>query len=456
MTGDETQDDAALRKEEHRILVFGPVPNLPENWSAIACNGHERPHASDESFDAVLVTQPTQASVLLGWLHNGPSPIAPVIDLSGGNLPFADVQAPLLTHDTLSAGLVRATEISNELDALSPIPMNQDRDGLAILGLAYSRGIGFVPVLDAGQKDLYFYPLLVGIADACGWLEALAASDLLTRHFHDRVYVCERCQSARLSVREVCAVCKSPHISEDTLVHHYRCGMEGPRTAFLHGETLVCPKCNGQLRHFGVDYDTPGQVIHCEACGGTEAEPEISFLCIDCREVTPGAAAQRRDWHSFSLTEAGEVAAVEGRLPGTRLQTLEEGLNGWRSPHEMAMLLHLCMGLEARYQRPFTVVTLTLSDPAAITARSGRTGLVRLHRLLVDLVVETVGSTDGVAILGDRIIICFPETPPDHVPLIVKRLQERFSGTVADSNSIEVRFVPVNEVAELASDLGKT
>ena len=453
MTDQESAAASSPGATERRLVVFGPVPTLSAGWTAVVPTAGDHPGAVSGPFDTVLVSAPIQSSVLLGWLYDSASPLAPLIDLSGANLARADIQAPIVTPDTVAAGLARAGALASELDMLAPVPLNQDRDGLIILGLMFSRKADLVPVLDAGQKDFYCYPRLDGISDASSWLEMLADAGLLSRTFHDRVYVCGQCQSARLSVREVCQGCKSSQITEETLVHHYRCGMQGPRSTFLHGETLVCPKCSGVLRHFGVDYDTPGQIICCHACGGTATDPEISFLCADCRTVTSGASARRRDWHSFRLTKAGEVAAIEGRLPGTRLHAMMEGLKGWRSPREMASLLDLCAGLASRYKRPYTVATLSLADPSAIIARSGRTGLARLHRLIVDLVAETVRSTDGVAILGDRVIICLPETPPDHGPFIVKRLRDRLGAAVADADTVQIAIIPAEEVGALAAEL---
>ncbi len=445
--------ESLVDAKERKLVVFGPVPALLDGWRAIIPDSGNSHGAADVSFDAVLVTAPTQPALLLGWLYDSASPLAPLIDLSGGTLARADVQGPLPTPDALASGLASAIRIATEVDMLSPVPLNQDRDGLIVLGLMLTRKVDLVPVLDARQRDLYSYPLLDGIPDAPGWLESLADSGLVSRHFHDRVYVCGQCQSARLSVRELCQACKSSQITEETLVHHYRCGMQGPRSAFLRGESLVCPKCSSVLRHFGVDYDTPGQIICCKSCGGTATEPEIAFLCADCATVTTGAAAQRRDWHSFRLSQAGEVAAIEGRLPGTRLQAMMKNIEGWRSPRELAKLLDLCVGLAKRYKRPFTVVTLTLADPSTVIAKSGRSGLARLHRLIVDLVAETVRSTDGVAILGESIVICMPETPPDHAPFIEKRLRDRLGSAVADAHTVQIAIIPTEEVGALSARL---
>jgi hypothetical protein len=428
------------------VVVFGPSPALGDDWVAVEQD-------ADGPFDAVLITAPVNPSAFLGWLYDSASPLAPVIDLAGGTMARADLTAPIATSDMVVTGLSKAVEIAGRLSAMAPIPLNQDRDGLIILGLASSRSTVLKPVLDASHRALYSYPVLDGIADAPGWLETLAHSGLMSRTFHDRVYICPQCQSARLSVREVCPACKSTNVAEESLVHHYRCGMQGPRSAFLKGQTLVCPKCNDVLRHFGVDYDTPGQVFACAACGGTATEPEISFLCADCGAVTTGAAAQRRDWHVYRLTEAGEVAAIEGRLPGTRLSSMMASVHGWRSPPEMAMLINLCMGLKKRYTRPFMVATLTLTDPDTVIARTGRGGLARLHRLLVDLVAETVRNTDGVAILGDRIIICLPETPPENGPFLAKRLRERLDKAVADASTVRIAVLPEEEVPALEAEL---
>ncbi len=146
--------------------------------------------------------------------------------------------------------------------------------------------------------------------------ESLVLRGFLKRRFFDRLHECPNCHSRRLSVREECPSCRSADLRESPLIHHFHCATILPQEQFRQGMSLVCPKCQRQLRNYGKDYDRPGEAYTCNTCEATSSEVEVGFVCLDCNARTDGEAIQQVDLHSYLLTDAG-AAFLEGRLSVT-------------------------------------------------------------------------------------------------------------------------------------------
>lgn len=105
---------------------------------------------------------------------------------------------------------------------------------------------------------------------------------------------------------------RSADLHETPLIHHFHCAAVLPEEQFRQGMSLVCPKCQRQLRNYGKDYDRPGEAYTCNTCEATSSELEVGFVCLDCNARMDGEAIQQVDLYSYLLTDAG-VAFLEGR-----------------------------------------------------------------------------------------------------------------------------------------------
>lgn len=351
--------------------------------------------------------------------------LAAVLDLSGARSPRADFSAEINAPDGLARGLDTAMLLAEARAAVAPLPDNEDRPGLTALALSITRKRDLEPRLDASLPCMFDYPLLAGIAGPRALLEQLADAGLLKRHFHERAYLCGSCQSSRMLARDVCVACGGAHLEQQTLIHHYRCGEQAPKSHFLRGDQLVCLKCDRVLRHFGVDYDAPGPVYVCRSCGKTAPEPEARFLCADCHASTRGIDAEALDWYSYSPTEAAHAAVAEGRLPHAGLECLLDSLPGWRTPRDFALTLDLSRRLHARYSRPYAVLRIDAQASAEAMERYGRAGVAQMHQMLADLVRQTVRETDCFAQIDGKLLLLLPETSREHCEVLFERLRTR-------------------------------
>jgi len=126
----------------------------------------------------------------------------------------------------------------------------------------------------------------------------------------ERVNLCKKCSSSYLHFVETCHKCKSVDIQTESLIHHFRCAYIGPETDFQQEDVLVCPKCDKVLRHIGVDYDKPSEIINCGSCNHQSQQSAILANCVDCGKENDLANLHSKEMYNISLTEQGKNLAL--------------------------------------------------------------------------------------------------------------------------------------------------
>lgn len=180
----------------------------------------------------------------------------------------------------------------------------------AALAFAYTRRTDIRPHYDPNTPRVCAYPALPGHPDLGAALRDLSAAGLLTAEPVDTLPQCPDCGSARTLAREVCVGCGRAILDEMPIVHHYRCGYQGPESDFLEGggSGHICPKCQRELRHFGRDHDRSGILYVCRSCGTHMSEPEPGFACVDCGAQTPGDRMTFRRLEAYRISPAAGIA----------------------------------------------------------------------------------------------------------------------------------------------------
>ena len=155
-----------------------------------------------------------------------------------------------------------------------------------------------------------------------------AQKNWLSKKLVDRVNLCRSCDSSYLHFSETCHKCGSIDIESESLIHHFRCAYIGPESDFNQEETLICPKCDKVLRHIGVDYDKPSEILQCNSCNHQSQQSAISAQCIDCGSTNEHSKLHSKEIYSLHLTSEGMDVA---RNPSgfslevdSRKQTLQE------------------------------------------------------------------------------------------------------------------------------------
>jgi len=166
------------------------------------------------------------------------------------------------------------------------------------IGFIYPEIMAFL----GGETDEYIFQLL----------EFLEAQNLLNGSFFAKSYFCNHCHSAFLNFQEICPHCQSADLNISDLIHHYRCAYVGPEKDFFQGSQLICPKCDKELRHIGVDFDKPSIVYSCNQCAYDFQEADIKTVCFNCGAISNPEALILRKIKSYTLTTLAKNVAIYG------------------------------------------------------------------------------------------------------------------------------------------------
>jgi ribosomal protein S27E len=403
----------------------------------------------EDDFDLIIAPN-TSTQTLPELVARCSNPAAPMIAFSNSMLPRADVVVRDSQATTLLAAFRSVQPIVERVSALPPLPLGYERAGLLALELCYTRNCSIEARWQPNNPDLIEYPMLLGIDNPRAVLEEMADADLLRRRFCERLHMCARCGSSRLHAREVCGACKSSHLAEEPLVHHYACAFQGPQRLFEAASGYVCPKCRKQLRHYGVDYDKPGVVIACHSCGDTLAEPDVGFTCVDCSTYTGGDAAAQRDWHHYDLLADGVAAIRSGQLPR---MDVAEGMPGGCPPREFRLFVARALAVARHHNRPFTAWRATF-DVENLKTQIGPRGVPQVCQFVRDLVVHKLREGDIATALPAGIAVCLPETDRAQTEALVRQVMDYIAANLQPRLKISVELLDREQIGGMLEDLG--
>lgn len=307
------RDDAPANEDLSALLALDrnflrwPQDLNPKRLSARALQATIR----KENFDALLIEELRGAADIssiwnVRFLH-----LLPVIDCTGRLGARADFNFFDPSRNDVKKIEDLIEGFNSRCALLHHDILYSDDLGAKILARLFVSNTFLSPIYDERSRTLFQYNTLLGVEVIDQQVKALTEKRLLKPRFFDRVHVCGRCQSSQFNVREECPQCRSPDIAEESYLHHFKCAYQGPESDFRRGEDLVCPKCRSELRHFGHDYDRPGIMVKCNACGHATSEPMVGFVCVSCGAHTDGDSIETRDVFSYELTDQA-IAYLEG------------------------------------------------------------------------------------------------------------------------------------------------
>ena len=357
------------------------------------------------------------------------NPAAPIIAYTKDDNPRIDVRLSDTSSASVSSALAMVQPIVNQLAQLPRIPQGADRLRSLMLQLAYTRNAPLEAKWAQNSRAMVSYPQLAGIPDPRAMLEELASAGLLRRRFFDRVFACAQCGSSQMIVREVCVKCHSSNIEEQPLLHHYVCGFQGAQRLFHQegADGYQCPKCSKELRHYGMDYDKPGAVTECHACGDVMSEPDAYFICTDCNSNQPSEAATKLTWYHYDLTPEGIAAVQAGSL--SRDESTGANRNRRHTLRDFRMMSRQAIALAAEHGRPISAIRMTIAAPD----RQNVPGLTQFLESLLfanEIAIECLRGGDIAASLPDGIVAYLPEANRSGAERVIKHIERAIAGAI--------------------------
>ncbi len=223
---------------------------------------------------------------------------------------IVDLQDLSFAIQTTSGILKRIDRISQQLGDL-PYERKMLHYTLGYLNSRQNKDI--IPCVDRMSNLGYNYPVLhLYLQDNPSMLLNILQEGekhgLLDGRFVDSIHVCNKCYNGFLMYREVCPSCYSAEVEEEELIHHFRCANIGPKSDYLRksGEELICPKCDHQLSHIGVDYDKPSVLYSCKKCDESFQQYQVKAKCTSCHQDTDIGNLLKKNIKSYHLTTKGE------------------------------------------------------------------------------------------------------------------------------------------------------
>ncbi len=439
-----------------QLLVWGGARRLSVAGE-FACQFSSDPQAP---FDGIVVIDRLAADDLTALLRSRRAWLVPVADLSGSNLDFADVCCADASPASLRHAIDELLRVIETLRGLPSGVTDADDDATLLLARVYSRGGTLRPVYDGARPSLLLYRAAGLLETPWTIADRLCSSGWFERTFFDRLHVCPRCASSRLNVREECSACGSPQLAEADFIHHFRCGFQATERHFVRavgqgevqgnvqgnvqGDALICPKCRRRLRHFGVDYDRPGSAHICLACDHVDAHTGIGFVCVDCGTHSDGAKVGIRDWHSYTLTAAGEQRLRSGDLRSLRTDAAAHASRA-------QSLAEHWMRIQSRYGRPSVVLRIDFLRAAAVREEHGDRYLAAARRQAIEIVRGELRDTDLMIEAPESLLVVLPETEPRAADAPCRRLHERLSSLLAIDLGLDIRQIEPRQMSMAAA-----
>lgn len=349
----------------------------------------------------------------------------------------------------------RLMRISRETRKLPPSAPGQSGNNRALIRFfryLLTRGNPEVLPKRAVESPVgYSYPLLkdfLRLADAeiTAVLENRHQDGFLQAELVDRVNICPECRRYELNFQETCPHCRSIDIANETTMHHYQCAFVGREQEFLRGGTMVCPKCNLELRHIGVDYDTSRKDLFCFDCGRIFPEPLLRAKCISCGKLSPPEELQSASIRKYRLSEKGIRAAMEGTLrEEDRIVDLIDPIGFYRKDIFL-ILFELEVKRVRRYRFQtclafidFAGLLNALEDNSGALPEESRKEIRRLFR-------ETFRRTDVVCeIRPERFLVLLLNTSPSQVEIGLGRFKKTLESLTDKSIRVPFRVFDLSE-----------
>lgn len=329
-----------------------------------------------------------------------------------------------------------------------------------VLRLIASRNSEQEPVTTVRRISGYVYPLLEplfskrdeGVLEI---LEFLETQKLITGRFVSKAHFCSSCNSAFINFKEACPQCGADDLSVDELVHHFRCAYMGAMSDFQRGSSMVCPKCDRELHHIGVDYDKPSIMYKCNQCSHGFQDPSIMTTCYNCGRSTEPENQNSRVISAYSISAIGQNAASYGmEALFTKILDSELQLHSFDAFKDF---YHIEAARIRRYKKSdSSLVMIALRDIDKLYVRLGGRATEVFGEL--STVFRTVlRQSDVITARNESIFfVIMTETSATHAERAVERLREGITGLLANNLDFAPEMSSLIKTVSTDMDLDQT
>lgn len=413
----------------HTLQIYVD-PALAGGFILPSClNAAESPNAADIAVLSAASDRGLRRQLLL-------DPLKPVVVVGDGN-PFDELKCVDLSLDSIAPVLNEAMAIAGRYAELRAMvrPEFLVQAASALLAFAWTRANRISPMFSPKLRRGFAYHAarVLGAEaatkppDPVTLLAELTRAGYLASELVDIAHPCPACGSINVLLRDGCPDCGSIDLTDEPLVHHFACAFQAEEQRFLgaHG-VYTCPKCRKELRHFGLDYDKPGQIHICSECSHRAQEARALGRCLACNHRFPAEDSPRLRILDYVLTPEGAHALFSGMaqtdpigsILGERLPLLSLPL--------FSILAYKMQAIEQRHKLHTLALIIDLTGIKNLPQGAGREiqFFVRFGSELASL----VRSTDVVAYHLGKLILLLPGADVERG----RQVEARLRGALAD------------------------
>ena len=131
----------------------------------------------------------------------------------------------------------------------------------------------------------FFYPdiELPTLEEQIRFLESFERTGIAACSPSVSIMQCSFCSSHKFCSTFVCKLCRSPNVLRGSAIMHEPCGNVDFYDKYVASDgTLVCQKCNKNLKAIGVDYSRLDSIYNCLNCKAMLSDIDQFYKCIDC------------------------------------------------------------------------------------------------------------------------------------------------------------------------------
>ena len=414
-------------------LFFAAYPRLPNNcpipssWTEVRYT---------ETIDALVVTtRNVSDSDLEALIRRIDDPFLPIISLVEDDRSLFDGTARSGTWEVWE----KAQDILARLQDLPDSVRHSKAHENILLGRLYSRNAPLEPIYNPALLEVIDYPVAGLLRGVPTIANQLVESGHLERRFFDRMYICPDCCSSILSVREECHSCRSAHLAEESIIHHFRCGHEARENTYRVGGRFECPKCGDALRHIGLDYDKPGSMLVCQSCGKCDDGAAVGFVCLACGRHHDTERMTTRDSYSYQITSKGVRCLLDGSIGRNLIEA---------NSNRFGILLDFASREQTAFGEPFHIARLKFTEADRIRGYSARLWN-QLRQLVDDGLHSAIRDVDAITELDDGALILLPRTTQAEALLAVSHIRQRLSEILRVDPGINCELLPPSEIRQL-------
>ena len=401
----------------HRILTL-PTPLAREDIPADVAQISQR----GEVPDAVILTDPSGVNLITAWMSAAAAAVVPVIDASGLAPQRADIAMPVNNQHDITRVLSKTQALTDRMRALPESYFRSSDPRAMILARLAVRERDIAPMRDVTLKSTVRFADEMAVPGLAPHAESLVRTGHMTRKFFDKIQCCPSCTSARVQVREECAKCRSADTVEEPIIHHLRCGYQGPERDFRVHDRMMCPKCRQHLEHFSVDYDKPGALVVCNDCGHSTGDSAIGFTCLDCDSHHDTAKMQIRTIYRYALTETGREAAFQAPLQ-------ERGSTPTAELSIQQRLADFSRQQSAQHA-PHAVIFIKLDATGEARKAAGEYIWKDTVALYSSILHEMFSNETQIVEAGDRFLVLIGNEPEEKVRIALPEIRQELEKTL--------------------------